>query len=65
MLRDAGAGCVSSVLPQHNELPVLDWHFGGGGGGDGFLLRREHQAQQDEAQRRRGREGMEVSGGGK
>lgn len=29
-------------LPQHNELSILHWHFGGGGGGDVFLLWRVH-----------------------
>lgn len=32
-------------LPQHNELSILHWHFGGGGGGDVFLLRGVHWAR--------------------
>lgn len=48
-------GVCNCVLPQHNELSILHWHFGGGGGGDGFLLRGVHRAQLNEAQRWRGR----------
>lgn len=36
---------ISCCLPQHNELSILHWHFGGGGGGDVFLLRGVHWAQ--------------------
>lgn len=36
---------MSICLPQHNELSILHWHFGGGGGGDVFLLRGVHWAR--------------------
>lgn len=38
------AALVGWFLPQHNELSILHWHFGGGGGGDVFLLRGVHWA---------------------
>lgn len=51
-----GVCCVCCCLPQHNELSILHWHFGGGGGGDVFLLRGVHWARLIEVWRRR-REG--------
>lgn len=50
-------------LPQHNELSILHWHFGGGGGGDVFRLREVHWARLIEVWRRRGGKMGEIQQG--